>query len=48
MKRQTEPLLFELSRAGRTGYSLPALDVPEKPLEEMLPGIVGKPRNFPN
>ena len=25
-----EPLLFEISRAGRVGYSLPELDVPER------------------
>src|ERR1044072_1243693 len=28
---QNEGLLFEGSRAGRIGYSLPALDVPEQP-----------------
>jgi glycine dehydrogenase subunit 2 len=30
-------LIFEKSKDGRTGYSLPKLDVPEKPIEEMIP-----------
>jgi glycine dehydrogenase subunit 2 len=29
MKPRTEPLLFERSQPGKTGYSLPPLDVPE-------------------
>jgi glycine dehydrogenase subunit 2 len=33
----TFPLVFELSRKGRTACSLPELDVPERPLEELLP-----------
>lgn len=37
MKKHTEPLLFEKSRPGRIGYSLPKLDVPEQPIEDMLP-----------
>ena len=32
-----EKLIFELSREGRKAYSLPALDVPEKNIEELLP-----------
>ena len=32
-----EPLLFEISSQGREGYSLPVLDVPEKPVEDMIP-----------
>jgi glycine dehydrogenase subunit 2 len=32
-----EPLIFEISKAGRTGYSLPKSDVPEKNLEELIP-----------
>ena len=32
-----EPLIFELSRPGRVGFSLPECDVPERPLEELLP-----------
>src|SRR5512135_188297 len=34
-----EPLLiFEKGAGGREGASLPALDVPERPLAELLPG----------
>ncbi len=33
----TEPLIFELSSPGRKAYSLPALDVPEVPLTELIP-----------
>ncbi len=33
----SEKLIFELSSPGRTGYSLPPLDVPERDLEELLP-----------
>ena len=33
----TEPLIFELSSAGRQGYSLPPCDVPEQPLEDLIP-----------
>src|SRR5579875_3083666 len=33
----SEPLLFDLSSAGRIGYSLPEADVPERPLDELLP-----------
>src|SRR5512143_2397977 len=29
-----EPLIYEISRPGRRGVSLPALDVPEAPLPE--------------
>ncbi|MBN2417406.1 aminomethyl-transferring glycine dehydrogenase subunit GcvPB [bacterium] len=32
-----EPLLFEISSQGRRGYSLSDLDVPRKPLDEMIP-----------
>ncbi len=32
-----EPLIFELSSPGRTGYSLPELDVPAEPLEDLVP-----------
>ena len=30
------PLIFERSRAGRVGYRYPALDVPGRPVEELL------------
>ncbi len=33
----SEPLIFELSKEGRVGVRLPDLDVPEKPLEELIP-----------
>jgi glycine dehydrogenase subunit 2 len=33
----SEPIIFEHSRQGRTGYSLPRVDVPEKKLEELIP-----------
>jgi glycine cleavage system P protein (glycine dehydrogenase) subunit 2 len=33
---QKEDLLFEKSRHGRIGYSLPRLDVPERPNEELI------------
>jgi glycine dehydrogenase subunit 2 len=35
--RKSKALIFEMSRAGRQGYSLPSCDVPEKPLEQILP-----------
>ncbi|MCP4364435.1 MAG: glycine dehydrogenase subunit 2 [Planctomycetes bacterium] len=34
----TEKLIFEVSRPGRRCFRLPALDVPEKPLDDILPG----------
>ena len=37
MRKDTQPLLFEQSRPGRKGYSLPKLDVPEKQNQEMIP-----------
>ena len=33
----SEPLMFEKSRPGRKGYSLPALDVPAEPDDSLLP-----------
>ncbi|MBS4023459.1 MAG: aminomethyl-transferring glycine dehydrogenase subunit GcvPB [Dethiobacter sp.] len=35
--RKHKELLFEMGRAGRRGYSLPACDVPVKPVSELLP-----------
>ena len=29
MRREEQPLIFEISKPGRIGYSLPELDVPE-------------------
>ena len=34
---QNEALVFERSQTGRRGYMLPALDVDETPLDELLP-----------
>ncbi|MDQ3648937.1 MAG: aminomethyl-transferring glycine dehydrogenase subunit GcvPB, partial [Acidobacteriota bacterium] len=34
---QNEALIFERSQPGRIGYRLPALDVEETPLDEILP-----------
>ncbi len=36
----SEPLLFEISEKDRTGFTLPELDVPEKPLNDILPSDV--------
>jgi glycine dehydrogenase subunit 2 len=33
----SEPLIFELSSPGRKGYTLPALDVPEEPIGDLIP-----------
>lgn len=35
-----EGLIFERTKKGRRGYSLPALDVPETPLDALLPGAI--------
>ncbi|WP_417899654.1 aminomethyl-transferring glycine dehydrogenase subunit GcvPB [Bacillus haimaensis] len=37
MNKQDQPLIFELSREGRIGYSLPENDVPEVDLNELFP-----------
>jgi glycine dehydrogenase subunit 2 len=37
MHKENQPLIFELSKEGRIGYSLPALDVPEANIEELIP-----------
>lgn len=37
MSKNPEPLLFEKSRPGRIGYSLPKLDVPEQPVRDLVP-----------
>jgi len=34
---ETEKLIFEKSKAGRKGYTLPEIDVPEKKLEDLIP-----------
>lgn len=35
--KKDQPLIFELSRPGRRAIDLPACDVPEKPLDSLLP-----------
>ncbi|WP_099352303.1 aminomethyl-transferring glycine dehydrogenase subunit GcvPB [Fredinandcohnia onubensis] len=37
MNKQDQPLIFELSKPGRIGYSLPDLDVPEINIDEVIP-----------
>lgn len=37
MNKQNQPLIFEMSREGRIGYSLPENDVPEVDLAELFP-----------
>lgn len=37
MHKDNQSLIFELSREGRIGYSLPVLDVPETNVEEFIP-----------
>lgn len=37
MHKQDQPLIFELSKPGRIGYSLPELDIPEASIEELIP-----------
>ncbi|WP_100373455.1 aminomethyl-transferring glycine dehydrogenase subunit GcvPB [Bacillus sp. FJAT-45037] len=37
MNNQDQPLVFELSKEGRIGHSLPELDIPTEPLEDLLP-----------
>ncbi|MEH7386532.1 aminomethyl-transferring glycine dehydrogenase subunit GcvPB [Bacillus sp. JJ1521] len=37
MNKQDQPLIFELSKPGRIGYSLPELDVPEVNMDEVIP-----------
>jgi glycine dehydrogenase subunit 2 len=45
---KTEPVIYELGAPGRTGFTLPACDVPERPLAELLPGIEpGPPPDLP-
>jgi glycine dehydrogenase subunit 2 len=37
MNKQDQPLIFELTKPGRTGYSLPSLDIPEIAADELIP-----------
>lgn len=41
MHKDNQPLIFELTKEGRIGYSLPELDVPELDLSDLLaPGFI--------
>lgn len=37
MNKENQPLIFELSKEGRIGYSLPDLDVPEADIHALVP-----------
>ena len=37
MHNENQSLIFEISKEGRVGYSLEALDVPEVDLADLLP-----------
>ncbi|MGB3101639.1 MAG: aminomethyl-transferring glycine dehydrogenase subunit GcvPB [Psychrobacillus psychrotolerans] len=37
MHKDTQPLIFEITKEGRVGYNLPELDVPEVDLSTLLP-----------
>ena len=37
MHKDNQPLIFELTKEERTGYSLPSLDVPEVDLHDLMP-----------
>ncbi len=37
MNKQNQALIFELSKPGRVGHSLPDLDIPEQSLAELIP-----------
>ncbi|MEM5015630.1 aminomethyl-transferring glycine dehydrogenase subunit GcvPB [Metabacillus indicus] len=37
MNNENQPLIFELTKPGRTGYSLPEMDIPEQSANELIP-----------
>ena len=37
MQNKQMPLIFEISKEGRIGYSLPEMDVPEEQIETLIP-----------
>ena len=37
MNHENQPLIFEITKEGRVGYALEALDVPDFNLNELLP-----------
>lgn len=47
--KHDKALIFELSRPGRVAYSLPECDVPEEPLDELIPQklLRAKPAELP-
>ncbi len=48
MKDHDEPLIFEKSVAGRTGFSLPGLDVPAADVKKLVPqGLLREELNLP-
>ncbi len=48
MHNDDQSLIFEMTKEGRIGYSLPELDVPELDLDDLLPAgyTVRKLRNY--
>ena len=36
MHKENQPLIFEITKEGRVGYSLPEFDVPEVDLAELI------------
>ena len=40
--RKTKKVIFELSRSGRVGYSLPKSDVPKSDFKAKLPEHLGR------
>jgi len=44
-----EPVIFDMSKPGRRGYTLDGLDVPEKKIDEIIPGdlLRDKPARLP-
>lgn len=45
--KKMQKLIFEKSRAGRRGYTLPALDVPEQKTEELIAKSLLRPEKAP-
>ncbi len=43
----TEPLIFEIGAPGRRGVTLPALDVPEQPIDEVIPAALQRKEPAP-
>src|SRR5215470_6999894 len=43
----TEPLIFEKGAPGRRGATLPALDVPEQSLDELIPAALQRKEPAP-